>query len=215
MKKPPVTTANNLGTLANKMKAIIFDLGRVLVHYDPIATLAGVQDLVDIPAARLRALMLTVERPFGTGQINGEAFYRQLIQETGLQATWEEFTAVFCRSQARNETALAYAGALAERPSVKVGVISNTNEIHANWLYKNLPELELFTAVLLSHQVGLLKPDPAIYRLALERLGVSAAQALFVDDVMENVVGAQNVGLAGHHHTDWGETETVIENWRL
>lgn len=197
------------------MKAVIFDLGRVLVRYDPITTLAGMQDLVDIPAARMRALVQTVERPFGTGQISGEAFYRQLVREAGMQATWKEFTAVLCRSQARNETALAYAAALAQRPSVKVGVISNTNEIHANWMAAHIPELGLFTAVLLSHEVGLLKPDPVIYRLALDRLNVSAAQALFIDDVMENVTGAQNVGLASHRHTHWDETESVIENWLL
>ena len=53
----------------------------------------------------------------------------------------------------------------------------------------------LFDAVVISCEVGLAKPDPRIFRLCLERLGLSAAAALFVDDRADNVEGAAAVGL--------------------
>ena len=53
----------------------------------------------------------------------------------------------------------------------------------------------LFDAVVISCEVGLTKPDPRIFRLCLERLGLSAAAALFVDDRADNVEGAAGVGL--------------------
>jgi putative hydrolase of the HAD superfamily len=58
-----------------------------------------------------------------------------------------------------------------------------------------------FDAVLVSYEVGLCKPDPAIYRACLERVGVEAGQALFVDDRVENLRGAESVGLQTYHFT--------------
>jgi putative hydrolase of the HAD superfamily len=65
----------------------------------------------------------------------------------------------------------------------------------------------------LSNEVGLLKPDPAIYRLALEQLNVPAHRAIFIDDVAEMVAGATAVDLAGVHHKRWPATQAAIESW--
>jgi putative hydrolase of the HAD superfamily len=54
-----------------------------------------------------------------------------------------------------------------------------------------------FDTLVVSWEVGFLKPDPAIYRLTLQRLGVPAGAALFVDDRVDNVAGAEAVGLEG------------------
>jgi putative hydrolase of the HAD superfamily len=54
---------------------------------------------------------------------------------------------------------------------------------------------EAFDVVILSAEVGLVKPDPAIYQLALDQLGVAAEAAVFLDDFRENVDGARQVGL--------------------
>ena len=69
-------------------------------------------------------------------------------------------------------------------------------EFRALW-WELLPFTELFDDVLDSHEVGLRKPNPAIYRLALERLGVEATRAVFLDDVQSNVDAATAVGLHG------------------
>jgi putative hydrolase of the HAD superfamily len=61
-----------------------------------------------------------------------------------------------------------------------------------------------FDVVIVSCEVGVSKPDPAIYRICLERLGVPAAGALFVDDRLENLRGAESVGLRTYHFTGEG-----------
>lgn len=58
-----------------------------------------------------------------------------------------------------------------------------------------------FDDVVISGECGLLKPDPRIYRLLLERCGIDPASALFIDDVPANVAGAEAVGLKGLHFT--------------
>jgi epoxide hydrolase-like predicted phosphatase len=65
---------------------------------------------------------------------------------------------------------------------------------------------ELFDTVVISAEVGLHKPQPEIYRLAAERLGVDPEQCLFVDDLRENCEGAEAVGMTAIRHRDAPET---------
>ena len=65
---------------------------------------------------------------------------------------------------------------------------------------------ELFDAVVISAEVGLHKPQPEIYLVAAERLGIEPAQCLFVDDLKENCEGAEAVGMTAIRHRDAPET---------
>jgi putative hydrolase of the HAD superfamily len=56
---------------------------------------------------------------------------------------------------------------------------------------------EIFDAVVISGEVGMRKPEPGIYRLAADRLGLEPAQCVFVDDLGPNVKGAVGVGMVG------------------
>lgn len=70
---------------------------------------------------------------------------------------------------------------------------------------------ELFDAVVISGEVGLRKPDEAIYRHALDTLGLAAAECVFVDDIEHNVRAAEDLGMVGVHHTDLMKTLTRLE----
>jgi glucose-1-phosphatase len=57
--------------------------------------------------------------------------------------------------------------------------------------------MDAFDVSVFSYEVGLAKPDPAIYRVILDRVGVKAEEAIFVDDVMENILAANALGIHG------------------
>lgn len=81
---------------------------------------------------------------------------------------------------------------------LKTGLLSN----HPTNLRRLLARHELmalFDAVVISAEEGLMKPDPAIYRLILERLGLAPEEAVFVDDWRPNVEAAQALGMTGIH----------------
>jgi len=84
------------------------------------------------------------------------------------------------------------------RVGVKVGLVTNNAiEIRERWR-SLLPLAELFDDVVDSSEVGIRKPDPAIYRLALERLGgIPAEAAVFLDDLQQNLDAAESVGMRG------------------
>lgn len=195
------------------MKAVIFDLGSVLVHYDHETTLRELSRISQADLIQIRAWSAAVSVRVSTGKIDGRALYQHLVEETGTNAGYQQFVSALCRSQRRNEEGLAYARQLQQRAGVTVGAISNTNEIHAQWMFEHVPELQAFDAVILSHQVGLLKPDPAIYHLALDRLQVRPSQAFFVDDQPQNVAAARKTGMAGVVHRNWATTQAAVEEW--
>ena len=68
----------------------------------------------------------------------------------------------------------------------------------------------LFDPIVISAEVGLRKPDPAIYRLVLERLGVDAEECVFVDDAEPNIAGARALGLEAVLHTDAATTRAAL-----
>ena len=95
----------------------------------------------------------------------------------------------------------------ARRGGVPVGLISNS------WgmgIYERAP-MAIFDATVVSGDVGLHKPQPEIYRLGAERIGVPAERCVFVDDLRENVEGAEAVGMKGVLHRRTPETIKTLE----
>ena len=90
---------------------------------------------------------------------------------------------------------------------IATGLISNSWGLG---IYDRAP-VDLFDATVISGDVGLHKPQPEIYLLACERLGVEPAGSVFVDDLRENVAGAETVGMTALLHRDSAETIERLE----
>lgn len=83
------------------------------------------------------------------------------------------------------------------RSSYRIGILSNSDASLRERLRDGLGISDLFDTVVCSAEVGMAKPEPAIYRLAAERLGLPPEACVFVDDHEPNVVAAQQVGMRG------------------
>jgi putative hydrolase of the HAD superfamily len=90
---------------------------------------------------------------------------------------------------------------------VPTGLISNS---WGTGIYERAP-LHIFDATVISGDVGLHKPEPAIYELGADRLGVPAERCVFVDDLRENVAGAEAVGMTALLHRN---TEATVGELR-
>ena len=105
------------------------------------------------------------------------------------------------------EPAMIAAVEAARAGGIRTGLISNS---WGTGIYERAP-LEIFDATVISGDVGLHKPDPEIYRLGAERLGVDAAACVFVDDLRENIAGAEAVGMTGILHREPAATVERLE----
>jgi HAD superfamily hydrolase (TIGR01509 family) len=80
---------------------------------------------------------------------------------------------------------------------------SNTNVLHATQYRRQFARtIDLFDHLILSYEVGCLKPDARFYRAAVAAAGVPAASCVFFDDLLENVEGARKAGLNGLQYVD-------------
>ncbi|BAM01423.1 MULTISPECIES: HAD family hydrolase [Caldilinea] len=196
------------------MDSILFDLGNVLVHYDHRRALTALAGLYGVDAEEVLNLYQAIASAFGTGRIAPEEVVHRFNECFGVERSLESFTEAFCSGLARNDAALAYAVSLQQEDALAIGAISNTNALHVAWLDAHVPELREFDLVMMSNEVGIHKPDPQIFELAMELLNIPAEQILYIDDLAENVEAARRLGMAGVVHFDWIKTRRQIETWR-
>jgi len=95
----------------------------------------------------------------------------------------------------------------AHAAGIRTGLLSNSwgNE------YDRTDWHEMFDAVVISGEVGMRKPEPEIFELALVRIGLPAAECVFVDDMAHNIVAARQAGLAGIVHRSFERTAEELE----
>ena len=107
----------------------------------------------------------------------------------------------------RPETAVIEAVKMAGAAGIKTGLISNS---WGTGIYDRAP-IDIFDAVVISGDVGLHKPEPEIYLLGAKRAGAEPADCVFVDDLRENIDGAEAVGMTGVLHRDPQATVSRLE----
>jgi epoxide hydrolase-like predicted phosphatase len=95
----------------------------------------------------------------------------------------------------------------ARRAGVRTGLLSNSwgNE------YPREGWDDMFDAIVISGEVGMRKPEAGIFQHALDLLGVTAGETVFVDDLRVNVLAAAELGLVGVHHTSYDQTAGELE----
>ena len=133
------------------MKAVILDIGNVLVHYDHQRTLAAVAEGAGSTTQELRGITATLGAGLSIGAYNARQLYDTIVEETGAQFDFGDFSTRFCAGITRDDAALAYAIDLQNRPETTVVAISNTNDGHVRWLDEHLPELKEFDLVIMSN----------------------------------------------------------------
>jgi epoxide hydrolase-like predicted phosphatase len=176
------------------------------VHPDHLAKLLGAAYSGSVPEGGERNLVHAIE----TGEIPLEEFNRRLAEllSQGLDQPLEaaELGArLFAGS--KPDPRMLEAVKAARRHGLKTGLVSNT------WGPSNASEWlgDVFDAVVLSGDERVRKPQPEIYRIAAERVGVDAEACAFVDDIPANVDGARAVGMAGVLHRDAAITIPKLE----
>lgn len=179
------------------VRAVIFDLGRVLVDVDFSRGLFPL--LVDPrgplhPGQQLARQELFSD--FGTGRIDPIEFHRRLCRMFNLSLDYPEFARRWCDVFAEIPGMASLLARVAAR--CPVGLLSDTDPLHWACCRARFAHLALIPHPTLSFEIGALKPDPRGYGEAARRTGVGASSCLFVDDLPANVEGARRAGLQAH-----------------
>jgi epoxide hydrolase-like predicted phosphatase len=188
------------------LKAVIFDWGGVLMRTVDASGRRKWEGRLGLP-------LYTVDRVVHgsrswkqaqSGSISDAEYWADVAGQLGLnEASLAEFRRDYFAGDRLDEDMVQFIRDL--RPSFKTALLSNASP-QLTGLLRRLKVADAFDEIVISGLVGVQKPDPAIYGVVLERLGLPPGRTLFVDDFIENIKAAQGLGMHTYHYRagmDW------------
>lgn len=191
--------------ISGAVTGVVFDMGGVLT-VDPFQACRDYADELGLPT---KTFVDCLRGPIFAEVETGERSVRDFLkfvcvdveERHGVRVDIRRLSDCLAAGQQVRPAMVTLIGDLTAN-GVKVGVLTNNaREAKAWWTSGVLPVGD-FTAIVDSSEIGMRKPDPAIFAVTAQRMGCRPAQLLYFDDLMENVSGARSVEFDAHVFTD-------------
>jgi epoxide hydrolase-like predicted phosphatase len=184
------------------IKAVFFDLGGVIVRTEFQAPRQRLAEKLGMEYDDLYKIVFDSDSGLraSLGEITSDDHWASVIQR--LKRPASELSLIrdeFYAGDIVDRTLVEYIRSL--RGNYKTGLISNAWSDLRDFIVREKFD-DAFDKMIISAEVGALKPDPKIFQIALEQSGVSPSEAIFVDDFYANIEGCEKVGIKGIHFKD-------------
>lgn len=189
---------------------VLFDLGGVLMDF------GGPRRLVELsveegPALRSKWVADRWVQAFERGACNAEAFADGVVNDWGLDLAPAAFLDDFAQWSAG-----PFAGSLelvrSLHGTIRMGCVSNTNPVHWQQHLDRWGIVEHFDWTFTSHEMGMMKPDPAVFRHVIRTIGTTPDRLLFLDDLDENVRSARSAGMRAERTRGLREVQDALRS---
>ena len=180
----------------NKIRAIIFDLGNVLIKVNFEKMLINqVKEKIGSTSQEIMEAAYKDElfKDFCSGKIDTQAFYRKLIDRLNLSINYSKFQEKWCDIFEPMDGMDNLINQL--KNDFKIGLLSDTDPLHWRHVLSKFQFLQSIENPTLSYETGCMKPHPSIYRIATKNVNYPADSCLFIDDRAVNVEGAIKAGM--------------------
>ena len=184
------------------VRAVVWDLGGVILRTMDWSRRSAWEDRLGLPRMQLTRLVFESDasRRATLGQATDEDVWASVAAALSLDPpTAQQLRHDYFADDRVDARLMDFIRKLRSR--VQVGMITNAWPDVRGYLEDVFRIADAFDPLIVSAEVGLAKPDPRIYQVMLERLGLEPAQAVFVDDFEDNVAGARWVGMQAVHFT--------------
>ena len=187
------------------IEVILFDLGNVILPFNhrqipekllPYAQEGSLKDSQGIFSYLFDSQKGTVSL-YESGKISSEEFFGSLKESFRLSLSFEEFVPIWNDIFVENEEVSEIIRWL--KGKRRIGLLSNTNALHFEYILPKFPIVMTFEKWILSHEVGFKKPAPEIFQKAMEWASVEPQRILFIDDLQKNVDAASFLGMETIH----------------
>jgi putative hydrolase of the HAD superfamily len=190
-----------------EVKNVIFDVGKVLVHFDfnifyeRLGYKACERNLDE---ANEEILL------FEAGKISKDDFFKDISRVYDIKLSQEEFEKLWVSVFFAKPDMTGLAKKVAEH--FNIYIFSNTDELHFPYIWENFPDLHIFGEnLMLSYELGAVKPELEAYFNGLNKFGLKPEECLFIDDRPINVQVAEDIGMRGLIHKSYEETKAKLE----
>jgi FMN phosphatase YigB (HAD superfamily) len=189
----------------NSIRAIVFDIGKVIVHFD----VGRAAEVLGRPAGlSTQQVFERVQsdpklRDFQEGRLSPQDWHAYLAAQLHFSFSFEEFRTIWC--SALDPTPILEEELFRELSArFRLALLSNTDPLHVAHLESRYAFLWHFPARIYSCGVGMSKPRPEIYAHAAQQAGAAPRETLYVDDIPEYVEAGRRAGLEALHFTGRG-----------
>lgn len=182
---------------------IVFDFGNVLGFFDHAIVIERLARFADLPPAIIRERLFTdeLEDDYESGRISTPELIAYARKLCGFRCADAEIETAFADMFWPNEEICRLVPFLKARH--RLFLLSNTNDIHARQYRRQFADtLRHFDGLVLSHEVGIRKPDARIYEHCLRLAACRPSQCVFIDDLAANIAAARARGWHGIVYTD-------------
>ncbi len=194
------------------IKAVVFDIGGILEYTPPTGWITAWEERLGLPAGNIDEQLMDVWRAGSVGSMTEADVIEQIRTRLGLDNAqlaaflddlWAEYLGT------PNTELIAYFRSL--RPRLRTALLSNSFVGARAREQERYQYAELCECIIYSHEVGLSKPDPRIYALTCERLGLAPHEIIFLDDREQCIEGACAAGMHGIVFHDNAQAIAEIE----
>lgn len=198
------------------VKAVVFDLGKVLVDFDYSILARRVAAKGRMGAGEFMRYLAQAPAfvDFEKGLVGRRELFEQIVATTGYGGTMDEFGRDFAdifteiEPMTRLHAELRAAG-------VPTYIFSNTNDLAVDHIRSTFPFFSHFTDYVLSYEHGAMKPEPPLYAVVEARTGLRGADLLYIDDRAENIAAGAARGWRTILHHDPAATVPVARSLAL
>ena len=186
---------------SSPVEVVLFDLGNVILPFnnfqiaEKLARFSQANEFRD--PQKIFSYIFDFQEgainPFDAGKLSPEDFFQSLRKTLRLPISFEQFipiwTDIFTENQEVSRIILSLKG------RKRLGLLSNTDSLHFNYILSTFPIVKIFEKYILSYEVGFTKPDVRIFQEALKWASVEPRQVLFIDDTKGHVEAAASLGM--------------------
>jgi haloacid dehalogenase superfamily, subfamily IA, variant 3 with third motif having DD or ED len=176
--------------------AVIFDIGNVLLRFDYLVAARRLMEHNGLSELPDRTRIVAAKEALEGGRIDRTEFLRLVRPEFNHTGDDAAFIAMWEDIFEENTPMTALAARLAGQ-GMPTFLLSNISCIHREFIFRTYPVFSTFRDGVFSYEVGVLKPEPGIYEIALRKFGVDPSRTLFIDDLEANVAAAEAAGFRG------------------
>jgi putative hydrolase of the HAD superfamily len=195
-----------------KYSAVVFDLGMVLVPFDYKIMVKRLEEIepglgehfIDSYKSNYQ-----IHRDFERGEISVDDFVEMMLKVLDHKIDSETFKKFYSEIFTFNQNVIDLLPVI--KKNYRLFLLSNTNAIHHQYGWKDFPFIKHFENLILSHEVGAVKPEEDIYRAVEASSGLPSEEHIFIDDIKEYAEAAKKLGWDGLQFTGY---DTLVADLR-
>ena len=180
------------------LEAVIFDYGEVLSGPPDPEAHRNLLHIAGVAEAPFEKAYWAHRLDYDADILNGQTYWQTVARDTGVHFTAEQISRLLEQDAIMwmnlNPAMLAWIPRI-KQAGFRLGILSNMGDGVLDYLRPRFPWLAQFDHLTWSCELGVVKPDPAIYLHTVKKLNVSPDRALFIDNLQKNIVGAEAIGL--------------------